>query len=109
MRFSTSKRWFAVVVALLALAGYLGMRDTVQVEGKLPRKDVKAIVSGVEERSTPKLFRHIEVKLEPDGTVLACVREPGNRWSVTVFTNQEGVWKKCARYLLESDKSMVRN
>src|ERR1022692_859617 len=102
MSSSISKRWFAVVVAVLALVSYLGMRDTVRVDGKLPRKDVKAIVSGVEERKT--LFRHIEVKPEPDGTVLACVREPGDRWSVTVFTNQAGVWKKCAWYLLESDK-----
>jgi hypothetical protein len=107
MSSSISKRWFAVVVAVLALVSYLGMRDTVRVDGKLPRKDAKAIISGVEERNT--LFRHIEVKPEPDGTVLACVREPGDRWSVTVFTNQAGVWKKCAWYLLESDKSIVRN
>jgi hypothetical protein len=107
MSFSTFKRWLAVVVALLALVSYLGMRDTVRVDGKLPRKDVKAIVSGVEERNS--LFRHIELKREPDGTVLACVRESGGRWSVTVLTNQAGVWKKCGWYSLESDKSIVRN
>jgi hypothetical protein len=108
MSATTSKRLFVVVVVLLAFVSYVGMRDTVRVRGELPRKDVKAIVHGVEEWSSPKPLRHIEVEPRPDGTVLASVREPGGRWSVTVFTNRTGVWTKCGWYLLEADKSIVR-
>src|SRR5439155_18216910 len=105
MSLSTSKRGFLLVVACFAFVSYLGMRDTVRVECKLPRRDVKAIIGGLEEWSAPKLFRHIEIEAGHDGTVLASVREPHGHWSVTVFTNQAGVWKKCGWYLLEEDKA----
>lgn len=109
MRASASKRSVIAVIAFLAFVGYLGMRDTVRVEGDLPRKDVKAIVHGVKEWSVPKLFRHITVERGPGGTVLGSVREPGGRLSVTVFTNHAGGWKRCGWYLLETDKNMVRH
>ncbi|SPE50041.1 hypothetical protein SBV1_1020006 [Verrucomicrobia bacterium] len=104
MSLSTPKRLFVVVVAGLAFVSYLGMRDTVQVECELPRKDVRAIISGLEEWSAPKLFRHIEIERGRDGLVFGSMREPGGHWSVTVFTNQTGVWKKCGWCLLGEDK-----
>lgn len=109
---SASKRRFAVVVAVLAFVSYLGMRDTVQVKGDVPRKDVKAVVAGVEEWSSPKLFRHIEVSRGPhreDNLLIAQVREPGYRWSITVFTNYAGAWRKCAWFLCEEDRASLND
>ena len=112
MSSSTSKRLFLVVVALLVFVSYLGMRDTVRVECKLPPDDVKTIIRGLQEWSSPKLFRHIEIKAgrpgtQAEGLVLGSVREPGGHWSVTVFTNQAGVWRKCSWYLLGEDKAGI--
>src|SRR5262245_46420345 len=109
MSTSTSKRLFAVVVAGLALISYIWTRDTIRVEAGVPQSAVKPVVRGVEEWSSPKFFRHIEVCNGPDGTVYARVREPGERWSYTVFTNQGGVWTKCDWFLAVTDKSANGN
>ena len=104
---STSNRLLAVVVASLLFVSYLATRDTIRVEGDLSRNDVKAIVSGVQEWSSPKLFRHIEIRPGDKGTITAWVRERGNRWSVTIYTNSVGAWLKCGWYLVEEDWSKV--
>ena len=100
-----SKRLVAAVLVLLGFVSYIGMRDSVRVNAEVPTQAVKMIVSGVEEWSSPKLFRHIEIEPGPEGTLLGEVREPGGRWSVTVFTNQAGVWKRCGWYLVGEDKA----
>ncbi len=109
MSSAASKRLLVVLVVFLAFLAYLGMRDTVRVRGRLPPKDVQAIVRGAAEWSTPKLFRYIEIEPRPGGLVWARVREPGGRWCVTVFTNHLGVWGKCGWYLLGPDQNKVRH
>lgn len=104
---STSKRLFALVVFGLALLSYTQMRYTVRVYNGVPQSAVKPVISGLEEWSTPKFFRHIEIERGPDGTLLGKVREPGDRWSVTVFTNMAGGWKKCAWFLVGQDKAGI--
>jgi hypothetical protein len=79
------------------------MRDSVRVYGGLSQEEVKAAIRGAEEWSSPKLFRHIKVEPGRDGTVLVEIREPGGRWSVTVFTNQRGIWQKSDWYLVEEN------
>jgi len=91
MSASTSKRLFAVFVALIAFLSYMQMRDTVHVFSGVPNSAVKPIVRGVKEWSSPKLFRHPEIEPGRDGTLWGEVRESGGRWSVTVFTNEAGV------------------
>ena len=108
MSSGTSKRLFVVAAAFLAFVGYLGMRDTVRVKCELSRKDVKQIVSRVQEWSAPKLFRHIEIQEGGEGTVLASVREPGEHWSVTVFSNSSNGWNKVGWYLLAADHSIIK-
>ena len=108
MSSGTSRRLFVVVVAFLAFIAYLCMRDTVRVKCELSRKDVKQIVSRAEEWSTPKLFRHIDAEAGRDGTVLASVREPGEHWSVTVFSNSPSGWQKMGWYLLGADYSRIK-
>lgn len=109
MSASTSKRLFAVVVAGLALISYIWTRDSIRVEAGVPESAVKPVVRGIEEWSSPKLFRHIEVYNGEEGTVYARVREPGERWSYTVFTNQGGVWTECEWFLIATDKAAIRN
>ena len=75
------------------------------VKCALPPRDLKVIIAGLQEWSGPKLFRHIEIEQDQDRRVLASVREAGGRWSVTVFTNQAGAWKKCEWLLLGEDKA----
>ena len=104
---SASNRLLAIVVASLLFLSYLAMRDTIRVEGDLSRKDVKAIVSGMQEWSSPKLTRRIEIRPGDKGTMTAWVRERGNRWSVTVYSNSVGSWRKCGWYLFEEDWSKV--
>jgi hypothetical protein len=97
---NTSRRLGLLVGASLLVTAYLATRDTVTVKCHLPRKDVREIVSGLQEWSSPKFFRQIIVDTNYDGTVLAWVNEPGDRASVTQFTNLEGHWRKCAWFLL---------
>ncbi len=104
MSASPSKRLFAVLVVFIAFLSYTQMRNTVRVFSGVPRSAVKPIVRGLEEWSSPKFFRHIEIEPGRDGTMLGEVREPGGRGSVTVFTNEAGVWKKCAWFLVGEDK-----
>ena len=108
MKASTSKRLTLVFVAILMFVSYLATRDTIKVEAALPRKDVKAIVAGIQEWSSPKLFRQIVIRTQEDGMVSAWVREPGEHWSVTVFSNSVGVWKKVNWYLLNTDHSVIK-
>jgi hypothetical protein len=105
---STSKRLCAVVFVVVLLVIYRATRDTVRVKADLPKSDVKAILRGIEEWSSPKLFRHIEIEPGTDGTMVAWVREPGKRWSVTVFSNSVGGWKKVSWCLLNADHSVIK-
>src|SRR5262245_36264116 len=107
MSASIYKRLFAVFVAALALLSYTQMRDTVRVYKGVPKSAVKPIIGELEEWSTPKFFRHIEIEPGTDGTLLGEIREPGNKWSVTVFTNETGVWKKCGWFLVGEDKAGI--
>src|SRR5437868_10589297 len=91
---STSKRLFALVAVTLLFVSYLLTRDSVRVKGNLPKHTVKQIVSQAEEWSAPKLFRHIEVEAKDTDLILATIRGQRGHWSVTVFTNPAGVWKK---------------
>jgi hypothetical protein len=102
---STSKRLFAVFVVFFAFLAYTQMRDSVRVFNGVPKSAVKPILRGLEEWSSPKFFRHIEIEPGRDGTLLGEVREPGGRWSVTVFTNEAGGWKKCGWFLVVEDKA----
>jgi hypothetical protein len=99
---------FAVIVAGLMFISYLGIRDRVKVECDLPRKDVKEIVGRLEEWSAPKLFRQMEIEGGRDRQVHASVREPGERWSVTVFSNSESGWKKVGWFLAKADHSIIK-
>ena len=81
MSSSSSRRVFLMVVAFLLFVSYLKVRDTVRVECKLPPGEVRAIVRGLDEWSTPKLFRHIEIESGREETVLGSVREPDGRWA----------------------------
>ena len=105
MSASTSKRLLAVVIVAVAFFSYTQMRDTVRVYNGVPKSAVKPIIQGLEEWSAPKFFRRIEIEPAADGTLLGEVREPGSRWSVTVFTNHAGVWKKCGWFLVGEDKA----
>jgi len=107
MSASTSKRLFAVFVVFLAFLSYTQMRDTVRVSNGVPKSAVKPVVRGLEEWSSPKFFRHIEIEPGRDGTMLGEVRESGGKWSVTVFTNEAGAWKKCAWFLVGEDKAGI--
>jgi hypothetical protein len=103
-----TKRLLLIVLAAVAFASYRAMRDSVRVEAKLSRSDLKTIIGGAEEWSCPKLFRQIEVKPAPDGAMSAWIREPGERWSVTVFSNSASGWKKVSWYLLGTDHSVIK-
>ena len=107
MSASTSKRLFALVGVDVLFVSYLLTRDSVRVKGNLPKHTVKQIVSQAEEWSAPKLFRHIEVEAKDTDLILATIREPRGHWSVTVFTNSAGVWKKCGWYLVGEDKAGI--
>jgi len=107
MSASVSKRLFVLFVVGLCLISYSQMRDTVRVYDGVPKSAVKPIISGLEEWSAPKFFRHIEIEPGRHGTLLGEVREPGERWSVTVFSNEAGAWKKCAWFLVSQDKSII--
>jgi hypothetical protein len=109
MKASTACRLIAAVAGLLVFGAYLSDRDTIRVEGNLSPTELETIVSNVEEWSAPKLFRTIEVRRAPDGCRTAWVREPGNRWSVTVFTNRLGTWQKFHWYLLEEGRRVDWN
>lgn len=109
MKASTAYRLIAVAAGLLVFGAYLSDRDKVRVEGNLSPTELDAIVSSVEEWSAPKLFRHIHVRPASDGCLTAWVREPGNRWSVTVFTNRLGTWQKFHWYLLEEGRRVDWN
>jgi hypothetical protein len=106
---STNKRLVALVFVGLLFISYCFSRDTVQVYAKLSPKEVKTVVRGAVEWSAPKLFRTIEVRPAPNGCVAAWIRESGDRWSVTLFTNDLGGWKKTGWYLVEQDKSVLSN
>ena len=107
MNASTSKRVYASVLALLLLISYIMVRDTVRVEGSVPRKDVKAAVAGLKEWSTPKLFRHIEVSLDRRNRLIAKVREPDHHFSVTIFENYDGAWHQFEWFLLAEDTNRL--
>jgi hypothetical protein len=111
MRASTEKRLFAVIAAFLLFVAYLWMRDTVKVQGDVPRKDVRAAVAGLQEWSTPKLFRHIEVSRDHHGEdlLIARVQEPDHHWSITVFTNIAGEWRKCSWLLCAEDEASFKD
>ena len=104
-----SKRLVFVVVLVLAAFSYVRMRDSIRVEAHLSPRELKTIISGIQEWSRPKMFRQINVRREAEGNVAAWVREPGDRWSVTVFTNESGAWKRFAWFLASADNSAVRN
>jgi hypothetical protein len=98
-----SKRLFFITAALVLFATYVATRDTVTMNASLPRKDVREIVNRLQEWSSPKFLRQITIETQSDGTVLASVREPGDRQSVTLFTNYGGHWKKFSWFLVGPD------
>jgi hypothetical protein len=106
---SSQKRVVAVVASGLVFVSYLGMRDTIKVTGDIPQKDVRAAVAGLQECSSPKFFRYIEISRGSYGQhyLLAQVREPGHRWSITVFTNCAGAWKKSDWALCAEDRAAL--
>jgi hypothetical protein len=106
MNASSVARLLAAIFVLLAFGIYLTSRDSIGVLVNLPPNEVKAIVSQVEEWSSPKLFREIVIREVPDGNMSAWVRESGDRWSVTLFTNVAGSWRKARWALVEKDGSL---
>jgi hypothetical protein len=105
---STYKVVALIFVALMLFVAYRANRDTVKVQAPLAPNDVKTIVRGIQEWSSPKLFRQITILTERDGLVSAWVREPGERWSATVFSNSAGTWTKTAWFLVSADHSVIK-
>ena len=109
MRRSTANRLLVVAFALALFAAYVLTRDTIRVNGDLSREERRQIIAGMQEWSAPKFSRHIEIERMSNGTVVARVREPGHRWSVTEFMKVSGTWEKSAWFLLEEDKPSLQN
>jgi hypothetical protein len=109
MTSAENKRWYMLVTLVILFVCYLLGRDTVRVEAHLTSKEVEEVVGQAQEWSSPKFFRHIEVRPSKDGGVGVWIREPGGAWSVTWFTNISGSWKKAGWYLLEEDKLHERH
>ena len=82
-------------------------RDTIRVEAGVSAQEAKEMVGKAQEWSSPKFFRHIEVRRAKEGHVAVWIREPKNGWSVTVFTNSSGSWKKEIWYLVQEDKTKL--
>ena len=106
MTASTNKRLYALAVAIILMIGYATNRDSVRNYSNLSPKEIKPIVQGAVEWSSPKFFRHIEVHPAQDGAMAAWIQEPEGRWSVTAFTNYQGEWKKAGWFLLKKAASI---
>src|SRR5262245_56083257 len=107
MRRSISNRLLVVLVALLLFLAYVFGRDTIRTKGSFSRDERRQIVAGIQEWSTPKFFRHIEITRTSADSATARVREDDRHWSITVFAKDSGGWKKTSWYLLEEDKQVI--
>ncbi len=105
VRSGTTDRLAIALVGLLIFLACLLRPDAIADLANLSPHEVDGIVSKVEEWSSPKWSREIVLRntLDRSGNVAAWVREADDRWSVTVFTNVSGSWRKFGWALMERD------
>lgn len=110
MRSGTTDRLAIALVGLLIFLACLSRQDAVADLANLAPNEVDGMVSNVEEWSSPKWSRGIVLRNTSDraGNVAAWVREADYRWSVTVFTNVSGSWRKFGWALAERDEEARR-
>lgn len=104
MTIAANKRLYAVLMVSVLFVGYVCIRDTIRVEAGVSAPEAMEMIGMAQEWSAPKFFRHIQVRQAKEGRVAVWIREPKNSWSVTVFSDISGSWKKESWYLAEEDK-----
>ena len=110
MRSGTTDRLAIALVGLLVFLACLSRKDAIADLANLAPHEVDRMVSNVEEWSSPKWSREIVLRNTSDrsGNVAAWVREADDRWSVTVFTNISGSWRRFGWALVERDEEARR-
>ncbi len=105
MSSGTFGRLAIALVGLLIVLACLARRDAIADLANLSPNELEAIVGKVEEWSSPKWSREIVLRKTADRSenVAAWVREANDRWSVTVFTNISGSWRKFGWVLVEKN------
>jgi hypothetical protein len=110
MRSGTTDRLVIALVGLLVFPACPSRKDAIADLVNLAPPEVDGIISNVEEWSPPKWSREIVLRNTSDrsGNVAAWVSEADDRWSVTVFTNVSGSWRKFGWALVERDAEVRR-